>query len=125
LGALAARSVPTTARAGAVVHDHLLAETLAQRRRDGARNNVIAAGGRKRNNDAHRPRRIGLRPCNKRQNRQRGSARGQIQKSSAWKFHDVLPDHAQDEWTVALIATLTQVQLFFECLPADGMSAAA
>ena len=31
---------------------------------------------------AHRPRRIGLRPCDARDNRQRGSARGQLQKTS-------------------------------------------
>ena len=47
---------------------------------------VRAAGG-KANDDAHRPRRIGLRPRDPRHGRQRGSARGQMQKLSAGKFH--------------------------------------
>jgi hypothetical protein len=38
---------------------------------------------------AHRPRRIGLRPSNARDGRQRGSARCQMQKISAGKFHGV------------------------------------
>src|SRR5438132_14178264 len=40
-------------------------------------------------------------------------------------FIIALPDHAQDDWRVALIATLIQVRLCSECSPADGMSAAA
>ena len=47
--------------------------------------------GGKANNDAHRPRRIGLRPSNTRHGRQRGSARGQMKKLSAGKFHLALP----------------------------------
>ena len=39
--------------------------------------------------DPHRPRRIGLRPCDARHGRQRSSARGQMQKLSAGKFHIV------------------------------------
>ena len=46
----------------------------------------FAAGGLP-DNDAHRPRWIGLRPSNMRHGRQRGSARGQMQKISAGKFH--------------------------------------
>src|SRR5205823_2313463 len=45
-----------------------------------------AAGG-KADDNPHRPRRIGLCPGDARQNRQRGSARGQMQKLSAGKFH--------------------------------------
>ena len=41
----------------------------------------------KADDDAHRPRRIGLRPRNARHGRQRGSARCQMQKSAAGKFH--------------------------------------
>ena len=44
-----------------------------------------AAGGKR--DEAHRPRRIGLRPCDPRYRRQRGSARCQMQKFSAGKFH--------------------------------------
>ena len=42
------------------------------------------------NNDTYRPRRIGLRHRNTRHHRQRGSARGQMQKLSAGKVHDAL-----------------------------------
>src|SRR5262245_57386555 len=38
-------------------------------------------------NQTHGPRRIGLRPRDARHSRQRGSARGQMQKLSAGKFH--------------------------------------
>ena len=44
------------------------------------------------NDDAHRPRRIGLRPSEARDGRERGSARGQMQKlSSVGKFHFAPP----------------------------------
>ena len=49
----------------------------------------VAPPGGKPTIDAHRPRRIGLRPCDARHGRQRGSARGQMQKLSAGKFHGV------------------------------------
>jgi len=51
-----------------------------------ARENVgrIAGGGGE--DEAHRPRRIGLRLRYTRDGRQRGSARGQMQKLSAGKF---------------------------------------
>src|SRR5262249_15991875 len=42
---------------------------------------------RKSDNDAHRPRRIGLRPRDPRNGWQRGSARDQMQKLSAGEFH--------------------------------------
>ena len=42
--------------------------------------------------DAHRPRRIGLRPSDPRHDRQRNSARGQMQKlSTVGKFHFAPP----------------------------------
>ena len=46
-----------------------------------------APPGGKADDDAHRPRRIGLRPRDARHGRQRGSARCQMQKLSAGKFH--------------------------------------
>ena len=63
-----------------VVDDELLAEPLRQPLTDQARDDVGRAAGGIANNDAHRPRRIGLRPCEARHGRQRGSARGQMQK---------------------------------------------
>jgi len=42
---------------------------------------------RETDDDPHRPCWIGLRPCDARGGRQRGSARGKIQKFSAGKFH--------------------------------------
>jgi len=45
------------------------------------------ATSRKRYDNLHRPRWIGLRPRDARHGRQRGSARGQMEKISAGKFH--------------------------------------
>jgi hypothetical protein len=53
-----------------------------------ARDGVGGLASRKGDDDAHRPRRIGLRPSEARGDRQRGSTRGQMQKSSAETFHD-------------------------------------
>jgi len=52
-----------------------------------ARDDVGRAAGRIADDDAHRTRRIGLRPSGTRDCRQRGSARCQMQKSSTGKFH--------------------------------------
>ena len=46
-----------------------------------------APPGGKADDDAHRPRRIGLRPRDARDGRERGSARGQMQEYAAGKFH--------------------------------------
>ena len=55
-----------------------------------ARRDVRTASGREANNDAHWPRWIGLRPSDARHRRQRGSARGQMQKfPTVGKFHGV------------------------------------
>src|SRR5262245_57701108 len=43
--------------------------------------------------DAHGPRRIGLRPRDARYGRERGGARGQMQKFAAGKFHFAPPSH--------------------------------
>src|SRR5262249_8622620 len=45
--------------------------------------------GRKTDNEAHRPGGIGLRPRDARGRRQRGSARGELQKFPAGSFHGV------------------------------------
>ena len=71
-----------------VLDDKLLAETLRQPLADQTSDDVGRSAGGKWDDDAHRPRRIGLRPRDARHGRQRGSARGQMQKFSAGKFHD-------------------------------------
>jgi hypothetical protein len=68
-----------------------LPEPLRQPLTNDTRMNVGRAAGRIADDDAHRPRRIGLCACNLRDSRQRGSARGQMQKSTTGKFHDVPP----------------------------------
>ena len=73
-----------------VLDDEWLTEPLRQPLSDQARDDVGRAAGGKADDDAHRPRRIGLRPRDARHGRQRGSARGQMQKLSAGKFHRVL-----------------------------------
>jgi hypothetical protein len=52
-----------------------------------ARNGVGREPGRKTDNDAHRPRRVGLRYCDAQHGRQRSSARCQMQERTAGKFH--------------------------------------
>ena len=73
-----------------VLDDELLAEPLRQPLADQARDDVVRAAGGKADDDAHRPRRIGLRPCDARDGRQRGGARCQMQKFTTGKFHDDL-----------------------------------
>jgi len=53
---------------------------------------MSAASGEWRD-QTHRSRRIGLRPCDARNCRQRGRACGQMQKISAGKFHFEPPSH--------------------------------
>src|SRR5258707_14801631 len=69
--------------AGTVLDEELLTEPLRQQLTNEARSNVVRATGCKWDKDAHRPRRISLRPCDLRHDRQRGSARGWRQKISA------------------------------------------
>ena len=73
--------------ARSVLDDELLAKSLRQPLTHQARDDVGRTTGRKADNDAHRVRRIGFRPRDARHRRERGSARGQMQKSSAGKFH--------------------------------------
>src|SRR5262245_145956 len=75
------------AAARPVVDNKLLAEPLRQPLSDQARRDVGRAGRRNWHDQTHRPRWIGLRPHYARYSRERGSARGQMQKSSAGKFH--------------------------------------
>src|SRR5262249_36906941 len=77
--------IATTART--VLDDELLTEALRQPLTNEARSNVVNTTGRKWDNDAHGPRRIGLRPRYARYSRERGSTRCQMQKLSAGKFH--------------------------------------
>jgi hypothetical protein len=71
------------------VFDHeLLAQPLREPRRDEPRENVWRASGARGGDDAHRPRRIGLRPRDPRHDRQGGSTCGQMQKlPTVGKFH--------------------------------------
>ena len=78
-----------------VLDDEWLPEPLRQPLTDQARDDVGRAAGRKADDDAHRPRRIGLRPRDARHGRQRGSARCQMQKLSAGKFHGDPPISGQ------------------------------
>jgi hypothetical protein len=73
------------------VLDHeLLAQPLRQPLPHDPRHDVGRAAGGKADDDADRARRIGLRPREARDGRQRGSARGQMQELSS--LHDARPD---------------------------------
>src|SRR5262249_16673459 len=72
---------------GPVFDNKLLAEPFRQPLTDHSREDVVPAAGSKSDDHSHRPRRIGLRPCDARHGRQRGRARCQMQKLSAGKFH--------------------------------------
>src|SRR5215831_9662354 len=74
-----------------VLDDEWLAETLRQPLSHEACDDVTGTASRKADDDAHRPRWIGLRPSNMRHGRERGSARGQMQECAAGKFHSALP----------------------------------
>src|SRR5262249_31244414 len=65
-----------------VVNDEWLAETLGQPLTDQEREDVRRAARRKADDDAHRPRRIGLRLRDARHGWERGHASGQLQKMS-------------------------------------------
>jgi hypothetical protein len=77
--------IPATA--WPVIDHEWLAEPFRQPLTHEARENVLRAAGGNGDDQAHRPRRIGLRPCNSRDGRERGSARDQMQKISPGKFH--------------------------------------
>ena len=77
-----------------VLDDEWLAEPLRQPLTDETRDDVGRAAGGKADDQSHRPRRIGLRPSDARDGRQRGSAGRQMQKiPTVGKFrHRALPD---------------------------------
>src|SRR5260370_1429296 len=70
-----------------VFDDELLTEPLRQPLTYQARGNVGSSGWSIANDDAYRPRRIGLSPRDPRHGRQRGNARGEMQEFTAGKFH--------------------------------------
>src|SRR5262245_49994997 len=74
----------------AVFYDELLAESPREPWSDEPRKNVGRAARGRGGDDADRPRRIGLRPSEARYSRERGSARCEMEKISAGKFHDCI-----------------------------------
>src|SRR5262249_50144617 len=64
-----------------------LTELLGQPLGEQARDDVGRRARREADDDAHRPRRIGLRPRYTRDRRERGSARGQMQEFATGKLH--------------------------------------
>jgi hypothetical protein len=73
--------------AGAVLDHELLAEALRQPLPDHAGRCIGGAAGRKTENDAHRPRRIGLRPGSARYRWRCNDARGKPQETTAVRSH--------------------------------------
>src|SRR6516164_3333175 len=75
-----------------VLDIELLPKRFAEFLSGNPREDIGASAGREWHNHAHRPCRIGLRPCDPRHRRQRSSAGGQMQKlPSVGKFHFNLP----------------------------------
>src|SRR6516165_5561841 len=72
-----------------VFDEEWLAEPLRQPLRDQACDDVGRPASGVADDDAHRPRWIALRPSKARHGRQRGSARCEMEKISAGKFHHV------------------------------------
>jgi hypothetical protein len=74
-----------------------------------ATDSIECTTGRKRNHEPDRPGWVGLRPRSARDGRQRGSARGQIQKlSSVGKFHGVLSLESTRRHKHIALATISQ-----------------
>jgi hypothetical protein len=71
------------ARTGPVLDDERLAEPFGQPLPGQARDDVAAAAGVKADDQAYRPQRIGLRPCNARDRRQRHSTGRKLEKMTA------------------------------------------
>src|SRR5215471_2190636 len=76
-----------------MLNDERLTQALRQPLAHRARDGIGRGTGRSRYDPAHRPRRVGLRRCDARDRRQRGSAGRQMQKLSAGKFHVEPPSH--------------------------------
>src|SRR5262245_4122717 len=76
------------ASARPILHDEWLTESLRQPLPNQACEDVISTAWRKADNNPHRPRRIGLRRSDARNDRECGGARGQMQElPSVGKFH--------------------------------------
>src|SRR5262252_1495924 len=75
--------------ARSVLDDERLVEPLRQPLTHEARGAVESATGWKADDQAHRPRRVGLRPCDARDGRERDSSCCQMQELAAWNFHGV------------------------------------
>src|SRR5712671_1910437 len=73
-----------------VLNDEWLAKPFRQPLTDQAREDVGCAARGTSDDDAHRSRRIGLRPSDARDDRECGSTRCQMQKLTARKFHGVM-----------------------------------
>src|SRR6266567_4535630 len=76
-------------RAWLFLSDERLAAPIGEPLTNETRGDVGRAASQETNNDAHRPRRISLRPSKVRDARKSGSARCQPQKSTAWRVHGV------------------------------------
>src|SRR6516162_4575786 len=74
-----------------VLDDKLLPKSLREPLTDQASDDVNAAAGWNADDNAHRPRWIGLRESNARHDGERGSSRCEMEKISAGKFHLNLP----------------------------------
>src|SRR5258708_28286897 len=77
---------------GLVPADDLLPLPLRQERRDSARDHIVGAARRERDDEANRPRRIGLRARATRNHRQRRSAHREMQKGPTGKLHEMPPN---------------------------------
>src|SRR5580700_3025145 len=75
--------------AGSVLNDEWLTKPLGQPLSQQAREDVGRAAGGKTDDDAHRPCRKSLRPCQARYGRERCSARCQMEELAAEKFHSI------------------------------------
>src|SRR5262249_2143234 len=69
-----------------ILNDELLAQSFRQPLSDQARDDIGGAAGRKADDDAHRSRRIILRPCSERDHREGSSICCRPQKSTACKI---------------------------------------
>ena len=74
-----------------IVDNESLAQALREPLTHQTCKNVVGAAGREWDDDAHRPRRIGLRLCDLRDSRERGNARRQVQETATRKRHDGSP----------------------------------
>src|SRR5262245_48780979 len=80
-------SADVAAGTRSVLNDEWLPEPLRQRLTHEAGDGVGCLACRKLDDDAHRSRRIGLRPRNARQDRERGGASCEMQELATGKFH--------------------------------------